>query len=394
LCVIAAQPVTAVVRFNGGHQAGHTVVLADGRQHTFSQFGSGTLRGVETILSKFMVVDPIGFMREGDHLLVLTRHNLPRVIVDENCLIATPWHMALNRAAELERGDLRHGTCGLGFGETVSYALAHPDRAPRVKDIGTGTMVVKLLELEMECGNRGIMVGNDVRDTAVAYRDWRDHVAVWDSDRIFAHINAGHCVFEGAQGVLLDQDFGFHPHTTWSTTTFDNISELVEDPDEVDRMGVLRTYTTRHGAGPLPTESDVLTEFLREQHNADDGWQGHFRAGDFDAVLHRYAIEACGRVDRVAVTHMDTAGWMNLRLCTGYEVVGTSWTPKVSLAKDLAYQEDLTEMLRVAAPQTEPFGPTAGWLIEHIENSLGVPVTVTSWGPTAEDKRVETTVSV
>jgi adenylosuccinate synthase len=127
-----AGPVHAVVRFNGGAQAAHNVVTSDGRHHTFAQFGSGSfIPGVRTHLSRFVLVDPLALAGEAAHLASLgVRDALDRVTVDRDALLATPYHRAANRARELARGDRRHGSCGMGIGETASYALDHPADAP------------------------------------------------------------------------------------------------------------------------------------------------------------------------------------------------------------------------------------------------------------------------
>lgn len=132
----ATRPVHTVVRFNGGAQAAHNVVLRDGRHHTFAQFGAGTFHpGVGTHLSRHVVVDPLALAAEADHLATVgVRDALDRLTVDGDALLATPYHRAANRAREIARGADRHGSCGLGVGEAVAYGLAHPDDAPRVAD--------------------------------------------------------------------------------------------------------------------------------------------------------------------------------------------------------------------------------------------------------------------
>ncbi|MFL1438943.1 adenylosuccinate synthetase, partial [Nocardiopsis protaetiae] len=125
----------AVVRANGGAQAAHNVVAPDGRHHTFSQFGSGTLTGVPTHLSRLMVVDPFALAAEGAHLASLgVPDPFALVTVDARALIATPWHQEANRVREVARGGGRHGSCGMGVGETMAYALARPGDAPTVGD--------------------------------------------------------------------------------------------------------------------------------------------------------------------------------------------------------------------------------------------------------------------
>ena len=117
-------PAHAVVRFNGGGQAGHNVVTADGRHHTFAQFGSGSFTpGVRTHLSRFMLVDPLALAAEAAHLIAAgVPGALGRLTVDRDARLVTPYHQAANRARELARGRDRHGSCGMGIGETARYA--------------------------------------------------------------------------------------------------------------------------------------------------------------------------------------------------------------------------------------------------------------------------------
>ena len=136
----AASRIRAVVRFNGGAQAGHNVVTPDGRHHTFAQFGAGTFHGVPTHLSRFMLVEPFALAAEAAHLAELGIGNpFALLSADSRALITTPYHRAANRVRESARdrtpGSARHGTCGMGIGETVSFSLAvSPDKPPRVGD--------------------------------------------------------------------------------------------------------------------------------------------------------------------------------------------------------------------------------------------------------------------
>src|SRR5262249_4473107 len=134
----------------------------------------------------------------------------------------------------------------------------------------------------------------------------------------------GAAVLEGAQGVLLDEWAGFHPHTTWSTCTFERALELLREhafPGTLSRVGVMRTYAVRPSAGPMPTEDATLAPLLPERHNTEGPWQGHVRRGWPDFVLARYALEVCGGADALALTHLDALdrvpAW---RACTAYEM--------------------------------------------------------------------------
>jgi adenylosuccinate synthase len=192
-------------------------------------------------------------------------------------------------------------------------------------------------------------------------------------------------VFEGAQGVLLDEWRGFHPYTTWSTTTFENAQMLLDEAglgDAAIRLGVTRAYQVRHGPGPFVSEDSTLE--LPEAHNRTGRWQGPVRAGHLDAVALRYAVEACGGIDAIALTHLDTARAHagELRACQAYQVGARGPITRLVAGppRDLAHQERLTAMLLSARPVYSDPVPWPDWpgLVEGI---AGVPVAVRSCGP-------------
>jgi adenylosuccinate synthase len=363
--------VRAVLRFNGGAQAAHNVVTEDGRHHTFAQFGSGTLRGVPTHLTRFVVVDPVALAAEAAAL----GNPFALLSVDGDALLATPWHRAANRRRERRE---RHGSCGMGVGETTAYALSHPN-APRVRDVlDRPVLHRKMAAVAADLGPSGVPV-DDVVEVFAAFGE---RVRIVDSGFTERLLREGPCVFEGAQGVLLDEWLGWHPHTTWSTTTFANVSALC---GQFRRIGVVRTYTTRHGTGPFVTEDSALK--LPEAHNGHGEWQGAFRVGHFDAVAHRYAAEVTGGVDGLAVTHLDVPGrHPELRICTSYRVDGAYWDRIVpGPERDLEYQERLAGVLlraRMGAVRRP-----ADWAGE-IAELLGAPVVLESFGPRSSDKRI------
>ncbi|WP_432988583.1 adenylosuccinate synthetase [Dactylosporangium sp. CA-233914] len=373
----ATRDIDTVVRFNGGAQAAHTVVLADGRKHTFAQFGSGSLRpGVRTHLSRFMVVDPLSLVTEAEHLIALGASDIwARLSVDRAALISTPYHREANRTKEIARGADRHGSCGMGVGETMAYSLAHPDDAPRAGDCADPpTLRRKLALLRHRLG----VAGPPVEACVAAYAGFAATVRLVDGFR-----PTGTCVFEGAQGVLLDEWHGFHPYTTWSTTTFANAETLL-DGEPAFRLGVLRTVTTRHGAGPLPTEAPELG--ISDPNNPANPWQGAFRVGHFDAPLHRYALAAAGGVDGLALTHLDLGV---SQLCHRYRPAPDPAASRIAAALvvgapgDLPRQEAMTQALALVEPE---YAPVTDW-VEAVESELGAEVALESWGPTAEDKK-------
>lgn len=382
-----AEPVRAVVRFNGGAQAAHNVVTPDGRHHTFAQFGSGSFTpGVATHLSRFMLVDPLALAAEAAHLAAVgVPDALDRLTVDRDALLTTPYHRAANQARERARGAGRHGSCGVGIGETVHYALSEPARAPRVGDCQSPRALARKLavlrdRLTDELGQLG---GPPVLDVCDAYLAFAGRVRLTGPDYLDRLLHAGPVVFEGAQGVLLDEWHGFHPYTTWSTTTFANAQALLAQAGMTGiRLGVIRCYMTRHGQGPLVTEDPTLE--LPERHNGHNEWQGPFRVGHFDAVALRYAIEVAGGVDALALTHLDAAQRQPLRLCRGYLADGEriDRLPHAP-GHDLARQAQITELLLRARPD---YADQAGSWPDIVAQELGTPVTLTSSGPTRSDK--------
>ncbi|RKS74775.1 adenylosuccinate synthase [Actinomadura pelletieri DSM 43383] len=382
--------VKAVVRFNGGAQAAHNVVTPDGRHHTFAQFGSGTFTpGVRTHLSRFMLVDPLALAAEADHLReVGVGDALDRLTVDHDALLTTPYHRAANRARESARGAARHGSCGMGIGETASYALAHDD-APRVGDCRSPARLRRRLAALRDWYRDTFPSGARVPDVDAcvdAFTAFGDRVEIVGGDHLRRLLHAGTVVFEGAQGVLLDEWHGFHPYTTWSTTTFANAETLLaEAGGAAARLGVLRAYATRHGPGPFVTEDPALTADLPDPHNAAGRWQGAFRVGHLDAVALRYALDVTGGVDGLAVTHLDVAGARpDLRICEAYTIGGERVGRLETGPPDLDRQAALTRLLRTARPVYASLGRAD----ETIEDVLETPVVLRSFGPTSADKTI------
>ncbi|GAB3806456.1 hypothetical protein GCM10027605_34570 [Micromonospora zhanjiangensis] len=268
----------------------------------------------------------------------------------------------------------------------MAYALAHPDDAPRVADcLAPARLGEKLAllrdRLAAELGPPGAVGVPPVGDCVAAFAAFAARVTIVDGEHLARLLRTGPAVFEGAQGVLLDEWHGFHPYTTWSTTTFANAETLLAEADcagPTVRLGVLRVCTTRHGAGPLVTEDPTLP--LTDPHNPTNRWQGPFRFGHFDAVAHRYALEVAGGVDGIALTHLDAAA-PDLWICRRYD-----WTARLPVGPpgDLDRQAALTRRLASTVPHYDESPPTdrAG----AVADALGTAVLVTSHGPTADDK--------
>ncbi|GAA2577103.1 adenylosuccinate synthetase [Actinomadura fulvescens] len=396
-CSRGPEPVDAVVRFNGGAQAAHNVVAPDGRHHTFAQFGSGTFTpGVATHLSRFMLVDPLALASEADHLRTLgTPDPLARLTVDRDALLTTPYHRAANQAREAARGQARHGSCGMGIGETASYALAHGD-APRAGDcLSPGRLRYRLAALRdwyLETFPQGSDGSGgrvpSVEECLAVFLAFGERVRIVGGEHLRTLLRTGNVVFEGAQGVLLDEWHGFHPYTTWSTTTFANAETLLAEAGATGtRLGVLRTYATRHGPGPFVTEDPALTTDLPDRHNGPGRWQGAFRVGHLDAVTLRYALDVVGGVDGLALTHLDLPRERaDLLVCRAYEIGGRRVERlPAGPPGDLVRQAALTRRLLTARPVYEPLGDAVA-AIAKVEEISGAPVRLRSYGPAAIHK--------
>ena len=412
-----------VVRYNGGAQAGHNVVTPDGRHHCFSQWGSGTFAGARTLLSEHVLVNPIFALSEAKHLEAAgVSDPLSLLEMEGSAFITTPFHVAANRLRELARrtdGGV-HGSCGMGIGETRQDMInGEPDllRAWMIVERGIVRYRLrkcqerKLAEVQAlqhhpsmaEAVMRELSILTDpgVIDVATdAYVAFAKKVQVKSELWLPNHLwtGDGHVVFEGAQGVLLDENLGFHPHTTWSDCTFANaMSRINQDRcGAVERMGVLRTFHTRHGAGPFPSEDhELFGRFTDDDHNKTHPWQEGFRAGSFDMVLARYALDVVGGVDSVAFTHVDKLARHGFwKRCVAYapQPIGdvVHRIPTLARPPDLQCQEELGHWLKRVNPVCTSVNvdddDAAVRHVKELSEELRVSIAMISRGPSATDK--------
>jgi adenylosuccinate synthase len=363
-----------VVRFGGGPQCSHAVITDSGITHLFAQFGSGTLAGARTFLSKHMLIDPAALFNEASKLELRGVQNpYSMLIIDRECLIITPWHKLANRLRERARGVNRHGSVGSGVGEARGDALM--GHTLLVRDIERGFGEQKLYEVRdrkleeirpLRSADPMIYAQMEALRPSAVLDDYRI-LAMFDRDSWpSVHPRFERVVMEGHQGVLLDEAHGFAPYNTWTDCTFNNANTLLEEAgcEDVQRIGVLRTYATRHGNGPLPTEASLDVD---EPHNGTHPWMGPFRVGHFDAVLANYALDCCGRkLDGIALTHMD-------RIPSGKIALGSSTRP---------FQRSL--------PLYGEFDKEPAAFAKTISEKLGVDILIQSFGPKASDKMFAT----
>lgn len=269
---------TVVVRFNGGAQAGHTVVTPDGKRHVFHHHGAGTFRGAATYLSEHFILNPILYAHER---IALDR---PRVMASLHARVTTPYDMMLNQWAEEDRGTARHGSCGLGINETIvrheamhipwalSYGILDDIRYEYVPERADQLGVVLTSE------RQGLLESERIIERFIEAYDYMQDTITWcDACDV-----TGDIIFEGAQGLLLDQDAPGFPYVTRSKTGLYNVRELCEQMkiEEIDAVFVTRTYATRHGAGPMPDE-DASMQFP-DATNVPNPWQQTLRFGKLD----------------------------------------------------------------------------------------------------------------
>ena len=418
-----------VVRYNGGAQAAHNVVTPEGRHHTFAQFGSGTfIPGTRTHLSRFMMVHPLAMLVEERHLRALgVLDAFARVSIDREALVTTPFQQSANRLKEIARGDGRHGSCGMGIGETMSDWLTYGLQVVFAGDLSDRKMIVKKLHFlrdakiaqldgllgelsNIKPAQEDLKVLYDpeiIERTADLYQYFSEMISVVEPDYLGEILKRpGTTIFEGAQGVLLDEWYGFYPYNTWSTLTFKNADMLLDEnafDGEIVRLGLLRAYGTRHGAGPFVTEDELLTARVQDAHNEINYWQREFRVGYLDFVALRYALAVTGRLDGLVITNLDRLdGIPQWRTCDLYQYAGD----KANLADKFDFRDQFVSSIKVPADPTnlsdhEERTRLLGKMkpiyadcptrdkndyIELIRQALNVPIAITSAGATALEK--------
>lgn len=278
-----------VIRFSGGHQVGHNVVNKN-IHHCFSNFGSGTLIGIPTYWSEYCTVDP--YSLKAERQILLDKGIIPIISYSPWCQIITPfdvWHQRDNMR------NRQHGTVGTGFKSCLD----------RVKAGYSLTMQDALHPLILRYKLYGIIKNYYKTSTYLNnfnLDDWLEVVHEYAVSVKLCHLNdiAGDyddLIFEGSQGILLDQRFGIMPYCTPSNTTCVNAGKLLESvsdkvDDAVNHYYVCRPYITRHGNGPLCTDKELID--VTDENNKYNEFQGSMRACEFsvDLLKHSLSIDA------------------------------------------------------------------------------------------------------
>lgn len=322
-----------VVCSNGGSQRGHTVTTPNGIRHVFHHFGSGTFAGAETYLPEYFIVNPIRFCEEHKNLTNICYR--PRVLINKDCRMSTPFDMIANQIIECSRGKNRHGSCGIGIWETVKRY--HSNSFMDIYDIkryyDTETYRDELLYIksiyEKNLGLLGIgipddwkgiwnsrnLISNFIRDVEYMV----ENCIIVDDGSVMLQYN--NVIFENAQGLCLDQNYGNDDrYTTPSNTGLSNPSEMIEMwiPDaDVEVCYVTRTYLTRHGAGPFPEECDMeeINPDINDLTNIPNSFQGNLRFGKIMLDTQRQRIyddfitAKSWWKKSLAITHLNEYPW-------------------------------------------------------------------------------------
>lgn len=294
--------VPKVVRFNGGHQAAHHVVLENGLEHVFAHFGSGTFRGAPTYWTKYCPVSPTALLNEYRELdaKAASVGCRPVLYIDREAPLTTPWERRWNRKLEASK---IHGTCGVGIHATVRREeVGHHIWFEDIYHPAVLRDKVRLLENHYPSVLYDDIERGSTRKELDAEVDRfledcerlapMDNIRLGESTREFEAFPTNvpvQMIFEGAQGLMLDSKFGFYPHVTPSRTGTHNLMDMHRF--NLDLYLVTRAYATRHGAGPfVPFEGELKLKPNPWERNGDDGMQGKFRTGPLSLDHLRYAV--------------------------------------------------------------------------------------------------------
>jgi len=390
-----------VVRFQGGHNAGHTLVVGN-QTYKLSLLPSGLVRGKLGVIGNGVVIDPVALLAEVDRVraqgLDVTPENLR---IAENAVLILPVHGALDRAREAARGDRKIGTTGRGIGPAYEDKVAR--RAIRVCDLAEPDVLSDKLD-ELLLHHNTLLTGLGAQATqkqelldlllGLAPRILPHVEAVWE--RLDEARRAGRRIlFEGAQAVMLDVDHGTYPFVTSSNTIAATAaSGSGVGPAAVGFvLGIAKAYTTRVGAGPFPTElhDDIGQQLGTRGHEFGTVTGRPRRCGWFDATLVRQAVKV-GGIQGLALTKLDVLdGMPELNIGIGYEIAGRHYRHLPAAQGAQAAATPVYETVEGWAGSTRGARSWADLpaqaikYVRRIEELVETPVTLLSTSPERDD---------
>jgi adenylosuccinate synthase len=397
-----ASDADVVARFQGGNNAGHTMVVA-GEQTISHLVPSGILQGKLCLIGNGVVVDPAVLLEEIDYLAGKGIDTSPdKLRVSQKAHLIMPYHKQIDMAREKMKGDKKIGTTGRGIGP--SYEDKATRRGIRFADLLEPELMAEKIEAIMKEKNFYLekFFGDspmDVQAVVDQYLEFAKRLAPYVTDVSVtlddAISNNGQVLFEGAQGTHLDIDHGTYPFVTSSNTVSANACcGTGVGPKQISGvLGVVKAYTTRVGAGPFPTElNDGTGNFIQEKGAEFGATTGRRRrCGWLDMVILRNAARLNG-ITGLAITKLDVLGGLDeLKICTRYEHNGTP-------------VENFPASLKVLAECTPVYETIPGWqedisgvrsydelpentknYLKRIEELAGVPIDILSVGPGREE---------
>jgi adenylosuccinate synthase len=387
-----------IVRFQGGHNAGHTVVVgAD--QFVLHLVPSGVLhRGKIGMIGNGVVIDPAALLEEIDALKARGVDLGGRLFVSDRAHLIMPYHKAIDKESEKTKGARKIGTTGRGIGPTYADKMARVGL--RVADLldpdlFKQKLTTSLTDMNYLLGRLYGVKGFDLDSVYQSYLGYATRLRPYIADTaILLHdaVAAGRRVlFEGAQGTLLDVDHGTYPFVTSSSATIGGA--LIGSgigPKGIDRvMGVAKAYSTRVGEGPFPTEllDDQGGAELRAKGQEFGATTGRpRRCGWFDAVVVRYAVRLNG-LSALAITKLDVLDDSpDIKVCTGYRLNGQPVNTVPAVSEHFARCEPIYETLpgwkqpTAGITRYEELPENARRYLERISQLAGCPVDVISTG--------------
>jgi len=382
-----------VARYQGGHNAGHTVFVNE-TKFVLRLIPSGILHpGITCVIGNGVVVDPAALF---DEVAELARHGVEvgtRLVVSDKAHLILPYHRDLDLLAEARRGERKIGTTSRGIGPAYEDKIAR--RGIRVGDLADPMALEQNVRDNVLARNRLVhdstMDWKPVFDQLMTYaprlQPWVQDVSLMLNEAM----RAGRSIlFEGAQGTLLDIDHGTYPYVTSSNASVGGVcTGLGVGPRAIGAvLGVTKAYTTRVGAGPLPTElTGEMGNRLRDSGNEYGAVTGRpRRCGWYDAVAVRYGVRING-LDALALTKLDVLdGLEQIEICTAYRCGARTLTEFPSDVAQLSACEPVYESLPGWSTPTRgirrfaDLPPNARRYIARLEEVSGVPAAIVSTG--------------
>ena len=395
---LLTEEASAVVRFQGGHNAGHTLVI-DGKKTVLHLVPSGILReGIDCIIGNGVVLAPDALLEELD---MLEKEGVPaseRLMLSEACQLILPYHVALDMAREVARGNKAIGTTGRGIGPAYEDKISR--RGLRLGDLLNTERFTEKLKEVMEYHN--FMLKNYFKAEEVSYKKVLEESLIM-AERLRPMIvdvpnmlhklrKAGkNIMFEGAQGTLLDIDHGTYPYVTSSNTTAGGAcTGTGVGPKNLDYvLGITKAYTTRVGSGPFPTELfDDVGEHIAEVGHEQGATTGRDRrCGWLDAVALRRSMQI-NSITGICVTKMDVLDQVEtIKICVAYELDGERMEVPPINTTDFArctpiYEEHEGWMSKTfGITEYDDLPEKAKAYLKRMEELLEVPADIISTGP-------------